>query len=260
MVGHLSEAAIRLTSQTRSPPVKQWKTLLALPFLAAPMVAMAAETTILDCNFNDKTVGELIGTGGAAVHEPIDRNQIPAIVRAQPFATPSLEMREDWGFGARALRFEFLDDLAISAGMLRITFDLQFDDLNSFNIYVREKSFSGVSFLDLNFTSDGSINASDLNGLSASFLGSYTTGTVIPVTLAYNLDALTYDMTIGTNTPIVSESLGPIPQGIGAILIGPGHDADSTGTFHLDNLKITATQIPEPVEPTTWSRVKSSTR
>jgi hypothetical protein len=240
--------------------VKQWMTLLALPFLVTPMVALAAETTILDCNFDDKVVGELIGTGGAALHEPVTRDGIPAIVRAQPFASPSLEISEDWGFGARAVRFEFLNDLAITAGMLRMTFDLQFDDLNSFNFYVREKSFSAVSFLDLNFTNDGSINASDLNGLSTSFLGSYTPGTVIPVTLAYNLDALTYDLTIGTNTPIVGESLGPIPQGIGAILIGPGHDADSTGTFHLDNLKVTATQIPEPVTPSTWSRVKSFTR
>lgn len=233
---------------------------LFLLFLAAPPFALADETTILDCDFNDKPLDELIGLGGAAAGEPVDRGQIDARVRAQPFATPSLEMVEDWGFGARALRFAFLNDVAISAGMLRITCDLQFDDLNSFNIYVRESSSSAVSFLDLTFTSDGSVIVGDLNGFGTPFTGSYTTGTVIPLSLTYDLDALTYDLAIGSNTPIVGESLGPIPQGIGSVVIGLGHDSDSTGTFHLDNLKVTATQIPDPVTPTTWSRIKSLTR
>lgn len=40
-------------------------------------------------------------------------------------------------------------------------------------------------------------------------------------------------------------------------LIGLDHDADSAGTFHLDNLLVIATQLPDPVAATTWSRVKA---
>ncbi|MHC4970477.1 MAG: hypothetical protein ACYTF4_17945, partial [Planctomycetota bacterium] len=73
----------------------------------------AGASTLLEADFDDKTIDAPIGTGGAAVGEPVSVSpNIIATVRAAPFATPSLEIVDNnddppSGF-AGAARFEFI--------------------------------------------------------------------------------------------------------------------------------------------------------
>lgn len=232
---------------------------LAMVLSALPAIAAPALVTILDCNFDAKTVDAPIGEGGAAAGEPVSRGEVPAFVRAQPFPTPSLELTEDWGFGARAVRFGFLQDAAVSSGTLRLSFQLYVPpERNNFAFYVRELNFSAVSFLNLRFSADGELFLQDLNDPGARFLTTYPTGTAIPFEITWDLDQRTYDVTISGTELLNDEPLGPIPTGIGGILLGPDHDEDSAGTIHLDDLKVEASSVPQPVRGTTWSALKSS--
>lgn len=234
--------------------------LIALgALLLAPGVAAARgdATTILDCNFDSKPVDQVIDIGGPSLGEPISLGELPATVRATPFPTPCLEMTEDWGFGARHVRFEFLDGVAIATGVLDVSLDLQFAGLNGFTAYLRERGSSSVSFLNLTFSSDGAIMVGDLNSSGARPVGTYQTGVALPVRITCDLGALTWDLSVNGTLLVDDESLGPIPEGIGAFLIGLDHDADSEGTFFMDNLKVTATEVPQPVQSESWGGVKA---
>lgn len=234
--------------------------LIALgALLLAPAAAAArgAATTILECNFDSKPIDQVIGTGGPSVGEPISLGELPATVRANPFPTPCLDMTEDWGFGSRHVRFEFLDGVAIATGVLDVSFDLQFAALNGFTAYLRERGSSAVSFLNITFSSDGFIMIGDLNSSGARPVGNYQAGVVLPVQLTFDLGALTWDMSVNGSPLVNDEPLGRIPEGIGAFLIGLDHDADSEGTFYMDNLKVTATEVPQPVEAESWGGVKA---
>lgn len=231
--------------------------LLVTCGLVLPARATPGLRTILDCNFDGKAAGQVIGTGGPAVGEPISLNELPAVVRAAPFATPGLEMTEDWGFGARHLRFEFLNGAVVDEGTLNIAFRLYFQDLNNFTLYLREASFSAVSFLNLRFDADGVISLDDLDGPGNHAVGGYTTGVPIAFALNFDLNAHTYSFTADGVALVQDASIGLLPQGIGALLIGLDHDGDSAGTFFLDDLLVTATDVTEPVTPTTWGGVKA---
>ena len=52
-------------------------------------------TTLLDANFDDKTIDAAIGTGGAAAGEPALVTGGSAIVRDTPFSTPGLELTHE---------------------------------------------------------------------------------------------------------------------------------------------------------------------
>lgn len=213
--------------------------------------------TILDCNFDDKTVDAPIGAGGAAVGEPVSLGEVPAIVRGAPLPTPCLELTEDWGFGARAVRFEFEDGVAISSGTLVVRFQLYFPaERNNFTIYVRESSFSAVPFLSLRFNVDGELYLEDLNDGGARFLANYATETPLDFEIRWDLDAQSYDFHLDGSPLLDGESLGPIPTGIGALLFGPDHDGDAAGTFFLDSLTVQATAVPDPVHRTSWGALK----
>jgi hypothetical protein len=235
---------------------------LAIAVLATLILAVPArsQVTHVDANFNDKTVDQPIGTGGPTVGEPVTLDGVPGFVRSGPFPTPSLEIADVFASGARAVRFAFPNSFGVTGGTLTFSMDLKFESLDGYNIYIREPEFSAVSFLDMTFTSDGSVIVSDLNGLTGSFAPSYQAGVTYHLTLAYNLDLLTYTLTFGDFAPLVNEPLGAIPAGIGSILIGVAHDPDVTGVLHLDNLLVTGTQLPQPVTATTWSRIKALAR
>ena len=233
--------------------------------LLALLSAAAEAETILDCTFDSKEVDQSIGEGGAAAGEPVSLGGVPATVRSQPFPTPCLEMTEDWGFGARAVRFEFLNGSEVQDSGVTFDFSLYFQDFNGFSVYVRERSFSAVSFLNLTFTSDGSILFQDLNDPENRVIGTYTTGEILPFVLTFTITwagggnfRAKVSVSIGGEAVIVDENLGIIPVGVGAVLFGLDHDEDSEGTFFLDGLR--ATTFGTPVLPTTWGSVKAGPR
>lgn len=226
--------------------------------LAAP--AGAGTTTVLGCTFDAEPVDEVIGTGGAAFGQPIDLSGMAATVRATPFATPSLELLDDQGNVGSNVRFAFLDDVEITSGVLDVRMRLQFHMLEFYSVRLREAGSSAVSFLDILFTNSGSIRCSDLDTPSNPIVGSYTAGTPANLRITVDLDAGTYDLSYDSVLLLDDESLGSSPRGIGTLLIGVSNDAGDEGSYAVDDILVTATEVPNPVEPATWAGLKAAWR
>lgn len=219
-----------------------------------------AEQTYLVATFDDKTVDAPIGTGGAAVGEPISVDAlITAFVRSAPFPSRSLEIQDNDTFSAGSLRFEFLNGVEVSSGLVVILADLYFFEFSEgwqFTLYVREAQFSSESFLTARFLSDGNITANDKNS-SLGVIGSYQTGQPLSVILAYNMDAGTYDVYLDGVQVVTDEPHGVTDRGIGAVLFGCDSDADLTGKFAIDQIRVLDYLPPVAVEPATWGKIKA---
>ncbi len=213
--------------------------------------------TILDCNFDDKPLDQVIGTGGAAANEPVDLNNLAATVRSTPFPTPSLQMVDDWGSGAKHVRFQFLEDVEITTGIVETKMSVTFDVPDRYSVLFREVGTSTSVILNLDFEATGEIYYKDLDTSASTMIGTYTAGTEIPVRIRHDLDQNECTLRVDDVVLLDGESIGSMTRGIGSILIGLNHDANSLGTMSLDDLVVTATDAPTAVEATSWGRLKS---
>jgi hypothetical protein len=193
----------------------------------------------LQADFNDKTIDAPIGTGGASVGEPVEVSpSITAIVRAEPMATPSLEIQDNHDYSAGSARFEFLASAEITAGVFAISTDMWFHELSpgfDFFIYIREQGSSANKFGDLRFTPSGSVTLYDSNGYYGN-IGTYEIGRVYPVKYEFDMDAGTYDVYLDGVLVVDDRAHGVVDRGVGAVLFGCGHDSDYDGYFNVDNI------------------------
>lgn len=229
--------------------------LLAL-CLCTPALA-GNETVLLDCDFDAQPLDTEIGTGGAAVGQPVSA-QAPAIVRNAPFATPSLEIGDDSAVTAESVRFEFLDNAAISTGQLTFSMNLWFATPGeNINLYIREQGSSSQSFMNLRFDGGGTISHGYEGSGGNTVVGTYQFHAAQPLTIAFDLDAETVSASLDGTSIITDSPFGGVPEGIGALLLGTDFDADSLGTVHVDDILVTSTNDPSPVTASTWGRLKT---
>ena len=229
--------------------------MLLLTILTAGTAA-AGPITLLEANFDDKTIDAPIGTGGADLGEPVSSSSaVTAIVRATPMGSPSLEISDNNDSGAGGVRFEMYDGIEVTDGVLAFTFDLWFTDLENFYVYVREQGSSAKSFLSMRFQSSGDIRYNDT--AAGELIGTYETGRVIPVAITFNQNAGTYSIVVDGLTLLENRAHGVTDRGVGAILIGCTNDGNIDGTFSVDNLVATGDGVT-PSETVTWGAVKSA--
>ena len=232
---------------------------LAVSLPAGAAHAAAGVTTVLDCTFDAKPLDQIIGTGGAAAGEPIGLDGMPAMVRATPFATPSLAVVDSLDtFGAN-VRFEFLNDWEISQGVLDVSMTLYFQELDNYSVGLREQGSAAVAFLDVRFLSNGFVGYADLDSAPA-FIGTYTSGVPLPLRITVDLDARTYDLSLGGVLLLDDQSLGASPRGIGSVYAGVLNDPASVGTYAVDDLIVTATELPNAIESPSFGELKAAWR
>jgi|WetSurMetagenome_2_1015567.scaffolds.fasta_scaffold269719_1 hypothetical protein len=230
--------------------------LLALLTAAAP-----AETTYLNATFDDKPIDTPIGTGGAAVGEPVsfDVGAVSAIVRQGPTPTRTLEIRDTSDYFAGAVQFEFLGSQELNSGFLSIALDLWFHELGDgrqFFIFVREQQFATCSFADIRFYPDGNVALTDHSN-SNRMVGTYVTGKRVPVVLNFYLDAGTYDVWLDGAQVVFQQAHGVSGCGIGSVWIGSDTDADLEGVLSLDDIKVTDFHQEVASAPMSWGQVRS---
>lgn len=232
-------------------------TILLTVTLGAP--AFAGDAVLLDAPFDDKTVDAPIGEGGALVGEPVSVSSgLDAIVRDGIFATRSLEIADIATSGTPFARFEFLDDLEVTAGNVEITASIRFSEVDGYVFYVRENGTSGSSFTSITFTVGGALNVTDANGTAVSGAGSYVGGVDYLLEITHDLDGGTYSLTFD-GTPLIENRAHGVTtkRGIGAILIGAQNDPEMDGSIHVDRLRVTSDAVV-PTETTTWSAIKAT--
>ena len=230
--------------------------LLAL-LLSTPVIA--GTTVLLDCDFDSEPLDTEIATGGAAVGQPYSATA-PAFVRSTPFATPSLEIGDD-ATSAQSVRFEFLNNWSLSAGVLTLSMNLWFHTPGQYtNLYIREHQWSAQSFLNLRFNGTGGVQRSYAGSGGYTTVGSFQFNMAQPLTIAFDLDAETASATLDGTPLFTDQPFGYDPIGIGAILLGMDSDVDSLGTVSIDDLVVTSTADPSPVDAASWGRIKADWR
>jgi hypothetical protein len=236
--------------------------LLVLAWLSVMASAAIADQVYLSADFNDKPIDQPIGTGGAEVGEPTAVDPyITAIVRSSPLGTPCLEIQDNDTYTAGYVRFELLGSAEVVTGHVVISANLQvpeFEEGGDFEINVREQGSAAYNFAELLLLSGGSVNGSDNAGYLGE-IGTYAAGSTFQIILDFDMDAGTYDVSIGGTKVVEDRAHGVTGRGIGGVYFGCLHDSDLVGRYVVDDVSVTDF-IPSPVVPTTWGLVKQLLR
>jgi len=223
-------------------------------------VAAAEEIVYLDATFDDKTIDQAIGTGGAALGEPIKVDAgVTAVVRATPFGSPSLEV-QDAADAAGRVTFEFLEDAEVTTGLVVVAMDLWFTGDADVNqqavVYLREHGFSGWQFLNMFFWGTGEINVGTETDW-ANGLGPYPFGQAFTLLIVVNMDTGLISGWLDGELLFSDLEHGVVGRGIGRVEIGMVSDTDRVPTIWVDRLRVSNTPPDTPAVPTTWGAVKS---
>lgn len=224
----------------------------------------AADQVYLHADFNDKTVDQPIGTGGATVGEPIEVDPyVTAIVREGPMGSPSLEIADISGEYAGATVFEFPGGAEISSGIVNISADLWFPALgpgNAFFVHVRQAQGASEEFASIRFLENGSVAIFDANDYIGTFVGAFETSRLIRLILDYDMDAGTYDLWLDGTRLVDDRAHGVVGYGIGGIYLGADYDEDLEGYFNVDVVSVTDYFQAVATEEHSWGRMKAGFR
>ncbi|MFH1145080.1 MAG: hypothetical protein V1774_11100 [Candidatus Eisenbacteria bacterium] len=223
--------------------------------------AAQAEQVYLQANFDGKTIDQPIGTGGAAVGEPVSiaEDYIDTAVRATPMPTPCLEITDQDDYYAGAVRFELLDNVEITSGTVVVAADFWIPaDLEAgIGCYlgVRESDGASHSFTNVRFLDGGSIGCDDAGG-GLGTVGTYAFGELVRVIILFDLDEATYDLRVNGELLLDDQPHDVVGAGIGALEIGCESGASVGNSYFVDNIHV-GDEIPTPVEFETWGGVKA---
>jgi hypothetical protein len=220
---------------------KLFATVYLLVILVLPP-AIQAQTTFLAADFDDKPIGQPIGTGGPEVGEPVYvSSTIEAVVRDSPLPTPCLEISDNDDYAAGSVDFDFLDDAELYDGHLTMTCTLWFNEDEGgegYSIMFREHTSSVFNFLTLYFNGEGEVYCFDTDSFSP-LLATYPTGRPVPLKVFFDLDAGHYTIWLDGIGIRWHDSTGIVGSGIGSFKVGCNHDANLAGTFYIDDILIT---------------------
>ena len=220
--------------------------LIFTPLLACPAIAgvPVGNVTQLQVDFDDRIPGEALGAGGPMVGEPTDLSALDgAIVQASPGDNVLRVSNNTGSTSGRSLRWEFLDDAEITTGKVRIEFSFTPSALDRYSFGVRENGGSTRTFLTVNFSTSGTLSASDAAGVFPLTNASYGAGIEMAVVIEFDMDAGTSQMTINGLPLYSGRSHGIVDRGVGRVLTGYSSSHSAT-TFDLDDFIV---QAEEPL-------------
>ena len=196
---------------------------------------------LLNADFNDKPLGMQIGTGGAAVGEPVSLDPtITAVVEAGPYATPALRVAQANSGSNKVAWFELLDSQEVTQGVLHISLRIHAPlVLDRFRIRIREQGGAAYSLGGLYFHTTGDIHVEDATG--GGVIGSYMPGDTILVEFRYAVGLGTYDIYLNRALAISDRAHGAttLGRGIGSILV-------STDWFTFDQWTVDDIYVYQP--------------
>ena len=231
---------------------------------------VASTELILQCDFDDLSLDQPIGTGGPAVGEPVEVSAgVTTLVRQGPFPTPCLVIFDNTA-STGSVRFGFEDGAEITSGSLSMSVSLRFHQRENFLLYVREAVGSTTSHVNLSFYDDGSIWHSDLGTATHSLPVSYVAGQTLDFRILFEFTSVgsappytgTYTVILD-NEVVVSDSAFEAQRGVGSVLFGVLPDPDTEGEVALDDLLVLWDSPATAVGASafsSWGRIKSAWR
>lgn len=225
-----------------------------LPVLLAVLIACgglstaAAQTLLLDANFNDKTPGQLLGLGGPTVGEPVTNGGLQTLIVESAPGQRHVSMTRVGSTTGRTLRFEWLQGVEVTEGQLEILMRVRPDARNAYAIYVREAQSSAFSFLTLSLLVDGRFHASDESGVIPTASISYTAGAWMEVRAVFDMDAGTHSLYVDGNALYAQRVHGISGRGVGAVLAGYT-SGGTNASLDIDDLRVTQSgaQVPDVI-------------
>lgn len=234
---------------------------IVLAALLLSPLPLSADTVYLAADFDDKTVGLPIGTGGPDVGEPTSvASYISAVVRDTPFPTPCLQIADADDLYAGVAEFKFLGDVEITSGVVALTANFWFTLLSpgySFQMIVRERDGSAQNFTSVRFQQNGSVRYADANTGAYTLIGSLETGRSYQVAIVHDLDAGTYDIYLDRQLVLADEDHGIFGSGIGKVSFGCVNDQDMSGYYYIDDIMVSDSYDPTPVAAGSWGKIKA---
>ncbi len=191
--------------------------------------------SVLVAHFDDKTNGAPIGTGGAALGEPVHvPSNLSAIVTQISPGDQVLRLTRTSGTTSARARFELLDGMEVTEGVVRIRLTLS--SLGPYSVLVRESGGSTQSFLTLSLTSAGFF-ANDAAGAIPTNPLSLQAGEPHRLELRFDMDAGTHQTTVNGQVLYTDRAHGITARGIGRVIVG--HDANNyTHGIDLDSVRV----------------------
>jgi hypothetical protein len=207
----------------------------------------------LTATFNDKTIDAPIGTGGPANGEPswVDA-EIEVIVRAAPFDTPSLEIRNLTDAGN--MGFEL--DNPVTGGIVAIITDLWLYKDNPCTTWLDLYNSDWNQLAKVMFSSDNSFSIYDADGVVVSGVPC-ATGRPLSILMIFDFDADTYSIWIDEVQQVNQRFLNITDPNFRRIIFFAGWDCGEGNRFSIDQLRIIDHAPQVPVEIPTWGRLRA---
>lgn len=201
---------------------------------------------VLDADFQDQPLGQAIGTGGAALGQPLSLSPgLLTEVVDDGMGNQGLRLQNPATGDARLARWEFLDRLEVTSGIVAFDVDVQFAIRDSYQINVRESVGSGSSFATVRFLPTGGISISDANGVAPPPPTGYFAGQLYRLRLIFDLDAATYSVLLDDTALLTDRAYGvSTGRGIGSIGLGFLSSATTSAALIMDDLQVGAADAP----------------
>ena len=209
------------------------------------VVAQDQLSLVLDADFEDKVLGQPIGSGGANVGEPESIPiEITTEVIEQSVDNKAL-LLEKLGTSARVLTWGVINDIEFTSGKIKIKMDLEFDALDQYSITFGKIGSSGNNYTSVNFTVDGRIGITDSDGFAGS-VGLYQANQVYQLSLILDMDAGLYNV-LFDGIILLENRPHEFNNENGTALLQTGFQSTAliNSSFVVDNLQIRANLTDE---------------
>lgn len=223
-----------------------WMKAAAAVVTLAAMMPNAGATLLYDATNEGFTVGTTPPTTGP-LGAPTDINSNLGLTVANG-GSPSLgtgnylRLTESAG---EAPDFRYDIGTNRTSGVLRVSMDLLFENLENYHVYFRETSTSATSVANIGFDSSGNITIQSTGGSVSG--GTYAAGTAYLLEAILDLDADLMDVYLGGNLIAGARAIDDV---FGSAIIGfefTGFNPAPTGfdgAMQVDNFRVS--DVPEP--------------
>ncbi len=204
----------------------------------------APAVTLLDADFNDKTTGEPIGTGGAEDGEPVAVSELLEtwIGDADAGGKALYLMKEDAAaFSNGYTEWRFLSDASVQTGWLDARFDMLLDDLsnNDFILAGGEDELIRVSS-----TMSGDLQVRFPDQTTGDVVGDYEIGETIHVRIVCQMDERFCSVAMDGEWMVSKRDFAedtPSDLAVDRFHAGIAGESSSFALVGMDNLHISAT-------------------
>ncbi len=199
---------------------------------------------VLAADFEDKNLGQTIGTGGALMGEPVsvDIGLDTKVVNTS--VSKALSVSNPGG-GELSLDWEFIHDIEFTNGFIAVDMDIEFSVLDNYQISFVKHTGIKETFTTVNFAKNSEISITDSDG-SAGVVGQYEAEQMYQLRLIYNMDTGLYNVELNSEV-LLEEHPHDFNTGNGTAVLKTGFHPNSNknSEFTIDNLYVRANEFPD---------------